>query len=102
MPKFYFHLHDDVDVPDDEGVDLSDLEAAQTYAVHCARVTFGESAKDEGRVVLHHRIAVATSAAVVSVKPATTKARARVGACVPNRHGGLADSGARHRITGGK
>jgi len=56
VPKFYFHLHDDVDVPDDEGVDLSDLEAAQTYAVHCARVTFGESAKDEGRVVLHHRI----------------------------------------------
>jgi hypothetical protein len=24
--------------------------------VHCAQVTFGETAKDEGRVVLHHRI----------------------------------------------
>lgn len=56
MPRFYFQLYDDVDVPDDEGVELADLESARAYAVKCARVTFAEMAKDEGRVVLHHRI----------------------------------------------
>jgi hypothetical protein len=56
VPKFYFHLHSDVDVPDDEGVELPDLAAARARAVRCARVTFAEVAKDEGRVVLHHRI----------------------------------------------
>ena len=56
VPRFYFHLHDDIDVPDDEGVELPDLEAARAHAVQCARVMFGEMAKDEGRVVLHHRI----------------------------------------------
>jgi len=56
MPRFYFHLRDDLDVPDDEGVDLPDLEAARAEAVRCARITFGEDAKHDGRVVLHHRI----------------------------------------------
>jgi hypothetical protein len=56
VPRFYFHLHNDVDVPDDEGVELADLEAARVHAVRCARFTFAEVAKDEGRVVLHHRI----------------------------------------------
>jgi hypothetical protein len=56
VPRFYFHLHNDIDVPDEEGVELADLEAARAHAVRCARVTFAEMAKDEGRVVLHHRI----------------------------------------------
>jgi hypothetical protein len=54
--RFYFHLYNDIDVPDDEGVELADLEAARAHAVRCARVTFAQTAKDEGRVVLHHRI----------------------------------------------
>ena len=56
MPRFYFHLYDNLDVLDDEGIELPDLEAARSHAVRCARVTFAETAKDEGRVVLHHRI----------------------------------------------
>jgi hypothetical protein len=56
VPRFYFHLHNDVDLPDDEGSEHPDLEAARAHAVKCARVTFAEVAKDEGRVVLHHRI----------------------------------------------
>lgn len=56
VPRFHFHLHNDLDVPDEEGVELPDLEAARAYAVRCARVTFAEMAKDEGRVVLHHSI----------------------------------------------
>ena len=56
MPRFYFPLHDDGYVPDDEGVELPNLDAARAHAVRCATLTFGELAKDEGRVVLHHRI----------------------------------------------
>ena len=59
MPRFYFHLYDNLDVLDDEGIELPDLEAARAHAVRCARVTFAETAKDEGRVVLHHRIDIA-------------------------------------------
>lgn len=28
VPRFYFHLHNDVDAPDDEGIDLPHFEAA--------------------------------------------------------------------------
>jgi len=56
VPRFYFHLHNDEDVPDDEGVELADLNAARAYAARCARAMFGEMAKEKGHVVLHHRI----------------------------------------------
>jgi nitrous oxidase accessory protein NosD len=56
MPRFYFHLLNDIDAPDDEGVELPDMEAARAHAVRQARVTFAETAKDQGKVVLHHRI----------------------------------------------
>ena len=59
MPRFYFHLHNDIDALDDEGVELPDLTSARAHAVRQARVTFSETAKDEGRVVLHHRIDIA-------------------------------------------
>jgi hypothetical protein len=59
VPRFYFHLHDDLDAVDEEGLQLPDLRAARAHAVRCVRVTFAETAKDEGRVVLHHRIDIA-------------------------------------------
>lgn len=65
MPRFYFHLHNDVDAPDDEGIELTDLEAARVHAVRLVRVTFAETAKDEGRVVLHHRIDIEDSEGTV-------------------------------------
>lgn len=61
MPRFYFHLHNDIDARDDEGVELADLEAARVHAVRLARFTFAETAKDKGRVVLHHRIDIEDS-----------------------------------------
>jgi hypothetical protein len=45
MPRFYFHLLNDIDASDDEGVELPDMEAARA-----------ETAKDPGKVMLHHRI----------------------------------------------
>jgi hypothetical protein len=56
VPQFYFHLYNDMDVPDDEGEDLPDLHAARAYADRQARALVGESAKQEGRIVLWHRI----------------------------------------------
>ena len=56
MPKFYFHLRNDMDVPDLEGREFPDLTAARACAVHLARFEVSEMVKTEGRVVLHHRI----------------------------------------------
>ena len=59
MPNFYFHLHDSLDVCDEEGRDLPDLEAARAHAMRMARFELAEAAKIEARVVLSHRIDIA-------------------------------------------
>jgi hypothetical protein len=56
VPRFYFHLYNDMDVPDYEGEELPDLEAARESARSQARAMLGETAKENGRIVLHHRI----------------------------------------------
>jgi len=65
VPRFYFHLYDDLAVLDDEGTELPDLETARSHAVRCARFTFAETAKDQGRVVLHHCIDIANEEGAV-------------------------------------
>lgn len=56
MPRYFFHLHNDMDVADHEGAELPSLEAARAYAVREARSLFGDAAIEKGRVVLAHRI----------------------------------------------
>ena len=56
MPRFYFHLHNDVDAVDDEGKEFPDLAAAQAFAQEQARQLIGEMIKESGRIVLSHRI----------------------------------------------
>ena len=56
VPKYYFHLINDLDVPDEEGQELPDLAAARAHGIHQARVLIGEMAKEVARIVLHHRI----------------------------------------------
>jgi hypothetical protein len=58
VPVFYFHLLNDVDAPDHEGTELPDLEAAMLYARRLARFTAAETLKEDGRIVLSHRIDV--------------------------------------------
>jgi hypothetical protein len=58
VPRFFFHLINDVDAPDDEGKDLPDLEAAMQHARRHARIMAGESLKSHGKIVLSHRIDV--------------------------------------------
>jgi hypothetical protein len=47
-----------MDVPDDEGKDLPDFDAAMAHARKLARLEVSEMVKEEGRVVLHHRIEI--------------------------------------------
>jgi hypothetical protein len=56
MPKYHFHLHDDLDVPDEDGSELPDLAAAEARAVLEARELMCELLKKEGRIALHYRI----------------------------------------------
>ena len=56
MPRFYFHLINDMNVPDDEGRELPDVEAARNWAALSVRKLAGQILKEEGRIALHHRI----------------------------------------------
>lgn len=58
MPRFYFHLLNDIDVPDEEGTELPDLVAARAQAIEQARGMIGETVKTEARIVLSHRIQI--------------------------------------------
>ena len=58
MPRYYFHLYDDLDCPDLEGIELPDLDAAQAKAAHEARLLMGDLLDREGRLALHHRIEI--------------------------------------------
>jgi hypothetical protein len=57
MPRFFFHLYDDVVSKDEEGRELPDLESARAGAIREAREIACEQIK-EGKLSLHHRIEV--------------------------------------------
>jgi hypothetical protein len=56
MPRYFFHLHNDIDALDSDGREFPDLKAARKQALLEVRMLFGETAKSEGRIVLHHRV----------------------------------------------
>jgi hypothetical protein len=56
MPRFFFHLHDDVDLPDPDGSELPDLAAARERANAAALDVICGVLKAERRLTLHHRI----------------------------------------------
>jgi hypothetical protein len=56
VPRFYFHVLDDLDTDDPEGAELPDIDAARGRAVTAARVLMCETLTREGRITLHHRI----------------------------------------------
>lgn len=59
--RYFFHLHNDIDVRDDEGVDLPDLDTARRRAVQYACEMAAESVRD-GHLVLSHSIEVTDEA----------------------------------------
>jgi hypothetical protein len=60
MPRFFFHLFNDVVTDDLEGQELADVEAAVREARHGARALAAEQVQ-QGRLVLHHHIMVEDS-----------------------------------------
>lgn len=44
MPRYFFNIHDGRDIPDEEGTELPDLDAAKKLAVEVA----GETLRDCG------------------------------------------------------
>lgn len=57
MPRYFFHLHNDVEVEDEDGVDLPDLEAVRAEALKAARDLMAEDVK-RGKLTLSHRIEI--------------------------------------------
>jgi hypothetical protein len=57
VPRFFFHIFDDVVIRDDEGIELDDAEAARRTALAGARSLMCDQLA-QGRLSLHHRIEV--------------------------------------------
>lgn len=58
MPQYYFDLHNDMDVADNEGKKLPDIEAARTHALEEARHMIAASTTEQGKIDLRHYITV--------------------------------------------
>jgi hypothetical protein len=54
MPRYFFHLHNDIDVHDDEGRVLRDLDEARRCAEQDAREMAAESVREGKLNVAHH------------------------------------------------
>jgi hypothetical protein len=59
MPRFYFHLRNDLYVEDLEGAELPDIEVARARAMKYAVEMSAASILERGRINLNHRIDVA-------------------------------------------
>ena len=69
MPRFYFHLFNDMVSMDEEGLEFADAPMAMQKAVSVAREMAADSVRS-GHLVLSHRIDVAddSGAAVGTVR----------------------------------
>jgi hypothetical protein len=58
MPRYYFHVYNDEQTYDEEGMELLDTMAALTRARCEARILAAESIKEFGHLIMGHRIEV--------------------------------------------
>jgi hypothetical protein len=58
MPRYYFDLHNDIDAPDEEGVELMDPSQAHARALKEAREMICASVEEHGRIDLRHHIQI--------------------------------------------
>ena len=59
MPHYYFHVRNDIDTDDLEGMDLADEATARRFAVDNARVLMCETLRQSGNINVSHSIIVA-------------------------------------------
>ena len=64
MPRYFFPVHDDLEVEDKEGAELPNLEAARQRAVLGARALMAEQIQ-QGRLNLSHSVEVSDEAGQV-------------------------------------
>ena len=57
MPRYFFHVYDELVMRDDEGIELPDVEGARAAALAGARAMMCDEVR-KGRLSLHHRIEV--------------------------------------------
>ena len=60
MPRYYFHLRNDLDVTDTEGTELATFELAEAEAYRLVRDMVAAAAVETGRIDLAHSIEVAS------------------------------------------
>jgi hypothetical protein len=65
VPRYFFHLHNDIDALDEEGLDLADLEAARAKARDSVQFAAAESIRDKAHLVLDHRIDIADDSGAI-------------------------------------
>jgi hypothetical protein len=70
VPRYHFHLRDDLSVVDHEGLELPGVGAARARAEEYARAMTAASVLEHGRINLNHRIEVTNEAGqdILSVK----------------------------------
>jgi len=61
MPRYFFHLHNDIEILDEEGRECADLDIARREAFSEAREMAARSVR-EGHLKLSHSISVTDSA----------------------------------------
>ena len=64
MPRFFFHLYNDVFAADEEGRELPDADAARAVAVAEAREMMADGVL-KGEITLSHRIEIADESGAV-------------------------------------
>jgi hypothetical protein len=57
LPRYFFHIYDDIVVRDDEGMELPDVAAARREAIAGIREMMCEQVR-QGHLALHHRVEV--------------------------------------------
>jgi hypothetical protein len=65
VPRYFFDLHNDVDVLDPEGKELPSLAAAIAHALGEARAMIQASVAETGRIDLHHHIDIRDEARTI-------------------------------------
>lgn len=65
VPKYYFHVRNDINADDDVGVELSDEAAARAHAQEGARDLICHSIREHSRVNLDHHINVTDKTGIV-------------------------------------
>jgi hypothetical protein len=59
MPRYFFHLRNDLSVNDQEGLELPNLETARERGIQYALDMSAASIREHRKLNLHHRIEVA-------------------------------------------